>query len=447
MQRRHSMKFVTIILLIGLTALLAFSAVSAFQGNAGELISGQPSFGNIPTAGGRINYTYNLGATRTVTLQVIGEVAQPTITILQNGQPVATQPNAAGSNIVSLTALLNAGSYLVEISTVNNTSGSVIVVVQSETPVSTGQLPIASIVGGQVTTDTPTTTYNFTALPEPAFLYFESSQPIGGPNILLRNTTTGTETTINGVDISGTRFRIPAGAAAYEIQLAYTGTGEPQPFTLCLTLVSASSCESGSFSPPPVGDSGVPAVTPEVSAPSGCTVTPLNANGANIRLTGDVASPVVIGLPNGEFASVLGISPNGSFFHVAYKNARGWVAQVAVGSSIGDCSGIPVENPPLFIPTPTPTPIPTHTPTPTPTSSGPCVIKISHDMLVYTQPNAIPDYIFDQVHGGYELIPVGKLSDNSWWKTNYNSSWIQTSHFGHEAHLSGNCNGLQVVSP
>ncbi len=444
MRQRPILQIRTTILLFILSLLLIVGVVTvhAWQTDGGELITGQPAFGNITTAGSTLTYSFSLGDSRAVTLQVIGEVTQPTITILKSGQSVANQPNAEGSNIVSLTALLDAGTYTVQVGTINNTVGSVIVVLQSATPVITGQLPIASVVSGQVTAEAATATYNFTALPEPAFLYFENTLPTGGANINLKNMTTGTENVVNGADVSGTRFRILAGSTAYEVDVTFTGTDQAQTFTLCLTLVSASSCEAGSV--PTTNTTGdIPFATPEASNPSACIVTPLNSNGANIRKTADTASPVLIGLPNGEVASVIGISPAGNFFKVIYKNVNGWVAQVAVGSS-GDCTGIPVVNPPVFVPTPTPTPIP---PTKQPEPTGPCLITISDKVLIYTQPDAKPDYIFDQVQQGYQLIPTGKLHNNSWWKTNYNGAWIETKHFGHEAKVSGNCKNLPVVSP
>jgi len=443
MRSKPILRTTTMILFFILSLLLIVGVVTvqAWQGDGGELTTGQPAFGNITTAGGTLTYTYSLSDSRAVTLQVIGEVAQPTITILKNGQPVANQPNTEGSKIVSLTALLDAGTYTVQVGTVNNSVGSLIVVVQSATPVTTGQLPIASVVSGQVTADIATATYNFTALPEAAFLYFESTLPTGGATIHLKNMAAGTESVINGADVSGTRFRIPAGSTAYEVDVTFSGTDQAQTFTLCLTLVSASSCETGSA--PQTSTTGdVPVSTPDASNPSACTVTPLNTNGANIRKYADTASPIVIGLPNGEVASVVGVSPAGNFFKVSYKNAGGWVAAIAVGTS-GDCANIPVVNPPAFVPTPTPTPIP---PTKQPEPIGPCLITMADKAFVYTRPDAQPDYLSDQVQKGYQLIPVGRLKDNSWWKTNYLNSWIETKYLGHEAKVSGNCNHLPVVS-
>ncbi len=443
MHRKSLVRTPKWIWLVLLSLLLIVSAVSvhAWQGDGGELIIGQPAFGNI-AAGTSLTYTYNLSDSRAVTLQVIGEVVQPTITILKAGQPVASQPNVEGSKIVSLTALLDAGGYTIQVGSVNNTVGSVIVVVQSAEPITTGQLPIASVVIGQVKADVTTATYNFTALPEPAFLYFESTMPTGGATLHLKNTATGNESVINGADVSGARFRIPAGNTAYDINVAFTGSDQPQTFTLCLTLVSASSCEAGSA--PQTITSDIPAPTPDASNPSVCTVTPLNANGANIRKTADTASPVIIGLPNGEIASVTGVSPAGNFFKVNYHNVNGWVAQVEVGSS-GDLQGCTRNHPACFRPDTHPHADPTD-------KSARAYRAVPHHhqsdkLLIYTRPDDKPDYIFDQVQKGYQLVPTGRLKNNSWWQTNYNGAWIQTKFFGHEARVSGNCNHLPVVNP
>jgi hypothetical protein len=74
------------------------------------------------------------------------------------------------------------------------------------------------------------------------------------------------------------------------------------------------------------------------------------------------------------------------------------------------------------------------------------LLTLNSPVYVYTQPTAQVDYLFDQVQSG-ELIPVGRLSDNSWWKTNYGNAWVQTNLFGGSITVSGNCGGLPVVSP
>lgn|GEM_PF-3614484 len=84
---------------------------------------------------------------------------------------------------------------------------------------------------------------------------------------------------------------------------------------------------------------------------------------------------------------------------------------------------------------------------PTPTPAGPCVVTITTEQLVYTRPEAIPDFIFDEARAGFVLNVVGRLADNSWWKTNYNDSWIETSVFGTTAETSGDCSNLPILFP
>lgn len=86
-------------------------------------------------------------------------------------------------------------------------------------------------------------------------------------------------------------------------------------------------------------------------------------------------------------------------------------------------------------------------PQPTPTPAGPCLVTITTEQLVYTRPEAIPDYIFDEAQMNYQLVPTGRLADNSWWQTNYNDSWIETSVFGNTAEVSGDCANLPIVFP
>jgi hypothetical protein len=71
---------------------------------------------------------------------------------------------------------------------------------------------------------------------------------------------------------------------------------------------------------------------------------------------------------------------------------------------------------------------------------------MSGDMLIYTQPNPIPDNIYDQVHAGYELIPTGRLADNSWWQTNYANAWVQLSLLAGVGQITGDCGSLPVIS-
>ncbi len=105
--------------------------------------------------------------------------------------------------------------------------------------------------------------------------------------------------------------------------------------------------------------------------------------------------------------------------------------------------------PPPFVPIPTATPTPppaSPQPTAKPTDSGPCLITLQSAVKVYSKPEKSDENLFDQVGGGAQLIPIGRLKDNSWWKLTYYDTWISTGNFGGKAQVSGDCSHLPVVS-
>ncbi len=445
----------TLFVALCLALFLCFTGAAAAQetSTSGILQMGQPAIGYVASPELPVNYTYELASPLAVTLQAIGDTARPSIAIYQNGVLVASQPNAEGAFIVNLTTFLNAGSYVVEVGIAGGEPGMVILIVQNETPVTVSPLTVGTAVTGEVTVQIPLALYSFSALPEPAYLYVESALETSGPNVRLVDTTTGsTIGTLNAAALGG-RFRLPAGVSTFQAEVTHNASTSPVPFTLCFVAVSAGDC----------GAATVPvAQTPEVETPSAdaCTVTP-NSGGANLRQSASVGALLVGALPGGATAEVLGISPDGTFYNINYNNLNAWVALSVVTAS-GNCAGVPVVNPPVIIPQPTipptstpipPSPVPPTTPPtntpipPSPTPAGPCLITMTGDQLVYTIPNAIPDNIYDQVHAGYELVPVGRLADNTWWRTNYANAWIETSTFGVTAAVSGDCTGLPIVTP
>ena len=141
-------------------------------------------------------------------------------------------------------------------------------------------------------------------------------------------------------------------------------------------------------------------------------------------------------------------------YNILYNGINGWVSASVVITN-GDCSAVPTVNPPApIVPTaapPTVTPIPAQptvaAPQPTATQSGPCYISLTGDTRVYQIPNADISNLFDEVGAGGQLIPTGRLADNSWWHTNYGGAWIQTSAFGSTAQVNGDCSTLPIVSP
>lgn len=438
-------------LLVMLLLTVIVGGASAQGAVDGTLVSGQPSVGDI-AAGETVQFAYVVAAPSVVTLQALGEVVQPTIAISQNGAVAARADNTAGQVITTLSTFLNAGAYIVEVGGANNTAGRVLLVIQSEVPVVPVTLQPGQTALGEVSAASPFALYTFSAINEPSYLYIESQLEDSGPNFRLINLLTQRESSLLGSDMLGARIRIPAGTTAFQLEAEFAATAQSEPFTVCFTPVSQGSCEGS----PVVQE---PAATVEASA--SCTVTPQFAGGANIRQSASTNSPILAVLPGGQTANVIGISPDGFFYNVVFGSINGWMALSAVTAS-GNCAGLPVvQPPPVVAPQPTtppqqppqpPPPAQTQDPQPPPpqptsTPSGPCLIRVNNPFLVYVVPVVDPGNIQDQVQPGYELIPNGRLADNSWWRTNYAGAWVQTSNFGSNATVSGDCSGLPIVSP
>lgn len=444
---RRFLQAVTLVLLAGL-----FAGGYSAQAQAVEAVPltlGQPVLVTL-AAGETRTFTYSPAQTATVTFQALGQAAAPSLALARDGQVLAEEANTAQSLTITLTALLTpGGGYELTLGNPGGESGTLVLTALSETPVPALTLSPDIPLSGQVDAATPATIVRFTTLDEPAYLYIDSSGLVeSGANFRIINGATGRVAGLLGSESTGGRFRFPAGITNYEITASFSQLTISDSFTMCLTAISAGGCGAGQSGADVVAT--VAALATETPVPA-CMVTPQGAGGANIRQSASTSSPLTGALPGGQSATVLGIAPNGAFYNIQYNNLTGWVALSVVNAS-GKCAGLPVVQPPPFVVPPTATPVPpttapTATTLPTATSAGPCLITVTSAFLVYTQPTAIPDYIYDQVSPGYQLVPVGRLADNSWWKTNYLSSWVETSQFGSNAQVSGDCYLLPIIMP
>lgn len=123
-----------------LASLFVSGAVIA-QDIAGTLTVNQPVVVAIEGAGAPARLSYPLAQDSAVVIQALAEIARPKLTILRDGVPVASQPNEGATLIVTLSTYLPAGDYIVEVDTVS-AGGTVIVVIQSESPLQRVELPV-----------------------------------------------------------------------------------------------------------------------------------------------------------------------------------------------------------------------------------------------------------------------------------------------------------------
>ena len=216
---RHSHWRIAILLLI---LIFGVTVVSA-QEISGTVSVGQPTATPL-IAGQTVTYSYSLAQSSNVAFQVFGDTVQPTVTILQDGEVVFSELNAAGQPILTFNAFLNAGDYLVQIGSANNAGGTVVIVITAETPVTPTPLLPSSLISGEVTAQASFALYSFTALTEPAYLYLESLSPVQGVNASLVNSESSDVIGMIGPELTGGRFRIPAGTAAYHVEVSHGGS-------------------------------------------------------------------------------------------------------------------------------------------------------------------------------------------------------------------------------
>jgi len=431
------MKFSKIILPL-LLLLMAASGIVNAQGEA-SLVLGQPTILQVAPES-TVRTVYRVAQPSMVMLQAIGANAQPTLTIRQGEALVAAAENEAGESVVTLTTFLDAGDYAVETSIVSAEAATIMLVVQSETPVTVTPLTAGLSLTGAVQTGAPMALYSFTALNEAAYLTIESGLAQRGVAGRLIEAAAGSEVATLDSLLMGARFNIAPGSLNYRLEITHSGIDGVEPFTVCFAAASAGSCQPGTVEAQPI-------LTSEPQPDSTCRATPNSANGANLRQTASTNAAVITAIPAGESALVSGVSPDGSFYNVVYGVWSGWVASVAVTLN-GNCGSLAVIAPPPLPPTAVPTlpppPAPTQPPAP-PQSSEPCHVVFTAAEYIFTQPEADIAYLYDQVQAGGEIIPVGRWSgDPSWWKTSYGGWWLNA--LGTAGEVRGNCNNLPLVA-
>ncbi len=419
------------LLLLGMVFLTYQSAQA--QGSNGTLTIGQALINTIDTAQPTLTYDLVLETPAQVTLQAFGQTAQPALFILSDEATLAAQTNPSGQFTITLSATLAAGIYTVAVQTVNNTSGVVGVILMEVKPITVVSLPIGQSVDGSASMAQPIAVFVAPAIDELGVLIIASGSPTGGPSVVLIDESTGEEAGRISSSLLGGRFLIPNRGRSYRVEVT---SAETVSFNICWVAASVGGCDGSTAAPPSAA----------------CTLTPTSTN-VNIRSSASTSAPVVGGLAFGTSAEVLGIAPDGSFYNIRVGALTGWVS-AGVVTLQGTCNPA-VITPPPFVAAPTaaptqpppPPPQPTSPPPPQPTvPTGPCLLTINSPVFVYTQPIADVSYLQDQVQMG-ELIPIGRLADNSWWKTNYFNAWVQTSLFGSSLTVSGNCANLPIVTP
>lgn len=113
------------------------------------------------------------------------------------------------------------------------------------TPPAPLRLPAGQALVGSVSAEQPAQYYQFDGdLAEPLLLVIESDSPDAGSFVTLKDAESGMILALHTAQVSGARYRLPAGPAAYAVEITYGGVAPSEPYTICLTTERAASfCE------------------------------------------------------------------------------------------------------------------------------------------------------------------------------------------------------------
>jgi uncharacterized protein YraI len=293
----------------------------------------------------------------------------------------------AQSSIGGVATLTASGVYVLEVTGDANTRGQFVISVQPGAPAAPPiELVVAEPQTGSAGSQTPLTTYGFSATTEPLILTMMSDSPLGGPALTLTNETTATTTASTDGSLIGLAFMIPAGASRFRVDMQTGSTGDTT-YTICLSLASApGSCGAGLIS-----ESSGSAQVPPPSGTGACVAASAVGGAVNIRSGAGTEFTIIGGLQVGQSLPVTGVVSGGGWYQVSLPNGTtGWVGNSVVQLT-GDCSSLPSVAAPVNaprIPTATPTATATLAVTPTLSSSATSTATATLDGTATDTPTA-----------------------------------------------------------
>jgi hypothetical protein len=231
-------------ILVGLLLLSVSGVVSAQGDGTPALTPGQPVIAQVEP-GGAARYPYVLAQPSLVAFQAMSDSARPVLSVLRDGAPVAFQPNDAAQATVLLETFLDAGAYTVEASTRDSAAGTIVLLVQTETPVAVTPLPAGQSLAGAVSPESPLALFSLSALDEPAYLFVEGVLPGQGVDARLVDAESGAEAATIAARLAGARLTIPVGSEKYRLEIAHGSLDGAQPFSLCYVPASLGAASRG----------------------------------------------------------------------------------------------------------------------------------------------------------------------------------------------------------
>lgn len=355
------------------------------------LTIGEIQVGEIAEPGMQLTFIVPVVAPQTLDVDVFAITAglTPTFRIVDaSGVVLHIALNAGDQQAVQARAVpVNAGIHFIEVSSLSNTTGQILISVQSGVPLQPPQpLALGQVRDGQVNSGQPLQTYAFTGLPTGALALTVYGMDLM-PSLLvtLKDAATAETLAMSTARVSGLRYRIASGSGDYLLEVASGSPAVPQNYVICLEADAGPSiCPVGQAvvpptpTPRPLPTIAPPTPTPapteivlETLSPLGpCVVASSTGGRVNIRSGPSTTFPVIGQITGNTTAPVIGRLPDNTWYQVSPAGLVGWISATVVRLG-GQCGGVPsvtlTPTPTSFVP-PSATPFaPTATPTLTPT--------------------------------------------------------------------------------
>lgn len=440
-------------LLVGIIMLFTAMMIGAFSAAAQDtplpIDIGENVTGTLTNVTPTLRYILLVDQAQTLNVRVfaITPGLLPVVTVYDgNGNVVGVAQNNGSQTAVQAAGVqVTPGLIRVEVSSVNNFPGDVLVNVQGIEVAPPTPLPTGQIVNGTVNSASPIIRYSFTGAPDQGrWLFVQSLLQTGGPGVMLLDAATNETLASSSPRMKGLRVAIPVGNASFLVEISSSGLNPSEAFLICVAL------ENNPNSCPVVGGAAVATqappvivvteiVVPTIAAtllpplpPSNvCILGSATGQTVNVRFGPSTTFPVITQMNSSTIGTVIGRLQDASWYQINIGGLTGWISATVVRLG-GPCQLVPI-----VIPTPTPTIGAPPTLTPTPTSTG-----LPLPTATFTLPPAVtatlnfsqpPNYGSTALTSGFVPDPftVGITSGGS---VNVN-------------YLSGGCTGFATIAP
>ncbi len=230
-----------------------------------------------------------------------------------------------------------AGSYTIEVSGENGSTGQFVLSVQPGAPQPpANNLQFNQLVSAAVSSQMPLQVYQFeTSAADQLTLQFLTQSPNRGVLVSLFDEDTHRMVATNDAELNGVDYHFAAGDRHYRLEVRASGTAGDTPFSICLGICANSGLPNqADITPDVIAVSPTPAAS-EVA----CAVASGTGGVINVRSGPGTRYAIIASLTAGQSYPALGQLTSGGWYEASVNGQPGWVS-ASVTRLAGECGGL-----------------------------------------------------------------------------------------------------------